>query len=70
MRRNYTVLFVNMGATIRHPEEFTLSIQVAGLTEEQIENKLLDKARNALSEKLRTSQRQIAIHGFTLISTA
>ncbi|UST77261.1 hypothetical protein [Pseudomonas siliginis] len=70
MLRNYTVLYVNMSATIRRPEEFTLSIQVADLSEEQIENTLLDKARNVLSEKLSTSQRQIAIHGFTLISTA
>lgn len=68
MLREYDVLFVNMVSRDPVPEEARVSVQVDDLEEHQIEERLLDQTRNELSLKLKTDPRNIAIHGFTLIS--
>ncbi|WP_137808429.1 hypothetical protein [Pseudomonas sp. G(2018)] len=68
MLREYVVLFVNMASLQPSPEEAEIAIQVNALDEDQIEEHLLDLARNQLSQKFKTEPRDIAVHGFTLIS--
>jgi hypothetical protein len=68
MLREYVVLFVNMASPQPSPEEAEIAIQVNDLAEGQIEEHLLDQTRNQLSQKFKTEPRDIAVHGFTLIS--
>ena len=68
MLREYVVLFVNMASLQPSPEEAEIAIQVNDLAEHQIEEYLLDQTRNQLSQKFKTEPRDIAVHGFTLIS--
>ncbi|NMZ14966.1 hypothetical protein HBO07_27280 [Pseudomonas proteolytica] len=68
MLREYVILFVNMASLQPSPEEAEILIQVNDLAEEQIEEYLLNQTRNQLSQKFKTEPRDIAVHGFTLIS--
>jgi hypothetical protein len=68
MLREYVVLFVNMASLQPSPEEAEIAIQVNDLAEDQIEEHLLDQTRNQLSQKFKAEPRDIAVHGFTLIS--
>ncbi|MBA6105298.1 hypothetical protein [Pseudomonas monteilii] len=68
MIREYDVLYVNMAAPRLLPVEARIEMQVSGLTEQQIEEQLLIRARIELSRSLKTQKKDIAIHGFTLIS--
>lgn len=68
MLREYVVLFVNMASLQPSLEEAEITLQVNDLAEDLIEEHLLNQTRNQLSQKFKTEPRDIAVHGFSLIS--
>lgn len=70
MIRRYMVLYVDMTATKPEPCEQLVQIDVDGLNELQVEDRLLCNAKTAIADRLGIDKGQVAIHAFRLLREA
>lgn len=70
MQRRYMVLYVDMTAARPEPCERLIQIDVDGLSEFQVEDRLLCKAKTAIADQLGIDKGKVAVHAFRLLREA
>ncbi|OWJ89341.1 hypothetical protein B6S59_31150 [Pseudomonas sp. A46] len=68
MQRRYMVLYVDMTAERPEPREQLVQLDVSGLTEIQVEDRLLSKAKRSIADELGVGKDKVAVHAFWLLS--